>query len=915
MKSLSICLSLVFVAASAVFAAPPGIMNHQGRIAVNGVNHDGTGWFKFAFVDATASETYWTNDGTNLGTPGGAPNTAVSLTVAKGHYAVGLGAAPMLGIPSDIFADHDDVRLRIWFSTDNLAFERLSPDRRITSTGYAFSATRLGSVSLDGLAKLNSANTATLGIALSGTYGVGNAALDGPGTLMLWYPGKAAFRAGTTTGSEWFDPEIGDFSVAFGYDTTANGAYGMAFGQGTRAEGSHATAFGKDTSAEGDLSTAFGESTRAGGELSTAFGLGTTARSFGEVALGLYNTDYAPASETLFAPNDRLFVIGNGTADTVGLRSDAMTVLKNGRVGIGTSTPTTELDVAGTVKATSFMGTLDGGSLLTGSIPTSALADNVVTMAKIADGAVGEDQLGSNAVLSTHINSDAVDRIHLKDDVIGSSELADNAVGAPHIADGQVGSAEIADNSLTATDIGPDSVGASEIIFGSITSDEIGNDAVDSPEIRANAVGSSEIAAGAVGTSEIANGSIAAADIGTGQVASEHIATNAVGVSEIAPGAVLSSHILDNSIAANDIATNAVGAAEISTGAVGTAEIADQGVRQADIGGNAVTSFAIATGAVGSFEIEDKSVSTSDIKAGAVGSTEISNDSITAADIAANAIGSSELANDSVGAVHLVSASVGSAEIANGAVASADLHSSIGVWTASSGNVYRSTGKVGIGSSSTPSHALTITTSSGNDTLRLIGSGGTFGYLARLNFGDGDHVYLDEPYDDGMTIEANEVGIGGNPSSSGQQLQVFGNASKSTAGDWLANSDRRIKMDIHPLDDALERIRRVRPVRFRYTDQWRKEHPEIDDIEYVNVIAQEFAQVFPDAVVESGETLPGGESVLQVDTYPAQIYSMAAIAELDAKLTESNRLLREENAKLRRRLEALESKLEAVVSR
>ena len=41
------------------------------------------------------------------------------------------------------------------------------------------------------------------------------------------------------------------------------------------------------------------------------------------------------------------------------------------------------------------------------------------------------------------------------------------------------------------------------------------------------------------------------------------------------------------------------------------------------------------------------------------------------------------------------------------------------------------------------------------------------------------------------------------------------------------------------------------------------------------MIAQEFAEVFPDSVSESGECLPDGEAVLQVDTYPAQILKRA----------------------------------------
>lgn len=126
------------------------------------------------------------------------------------------------------------------------------------------------------------------------------------------------------------------------------------------------------------------------------------------------------------------------------------------------------------------------------------------------------------------------------------------------------------------------------------------------------------------------------------------------------------------------------------------------------------------------------------------------------------------------------------------------------------------------------------------------------------------------------------IGIGRSPGAN--QLEVEGNASKTVAGSWIANSDRRIKEDIRPLNNALDTINRVRPVGFRYTEQYRKDHPAIRDTEYFNVVAQEFAEVFPDSVQQGGDKLASGDQVLQVDTYPATIYSIAAIQELDREL-------------------------------
>lgn len=144
------------------------------------------------------------------------------------------------------------------------------------------------------------------------------------------------------------------------------------------------------------------------------------------------------------------------------------------------------------------------------------------------------------------------------------------------------------------------------------------------------------------------------------------------------------------------------------------------------------------------------------------------------------------------------------------------------------------------------------------------------------------------------------------------KLEVEGEASKTTAGSWLANSDRRIKRDIRSLtNNALETLARVRPVSFRYTEAYRAAHPVIADRDYVNVVAQEFAEVFPDSVQSSGEPPPEGqgEAVRQVDTHPLLIYGTAAIQELNRKLEQKETEITELNG----RLECLETLLQHVL--
>ncbi len=56
-------------------------------------------------------------------------------------------------------------------------------------------------------------------------------------------------------------------------------------------------------------------------------------------------------------------------------------------------------------------------------------------------------------------------------------------------------------------------------------------------------------------------------------------------------------------------------------------------------------------------------------------------------------------------------------------------------------------------------HRLTVESDTDNRALRLIGDIGGFGAGARLNFGDGDFAYIDEPTDDDLRIKANELEI------------------------------------------------------------------------------------------------------------------------------------------------------------
>ncbi|PLX03930.1 MAG: hypothetical protein C0594_09820 [Marinilabiliales bacterium] len=299
-----------------------------------------------------------------------------------------------------------------------------------------------------------------------------------------------------------------------------------------------------------------------------------------------------------------------------------------------------------------------------------------------------------------------------------------------------------------------------------------------------------------------------------------------------------------------------------------------------------------------------------------------------------------EVANPSSGATMHVGRVVGdvsieaSAEAANGwlIMDGASATGSVGLNYYSTGKVVLANGggNVGVGTSSPTANMHIYNNSDAvvkieadadnsgeNDNPRLeliqdggavIGSIGLVGISGEIFTGSYQNsMYIINEYSDSklylgtnnlprITINASGiVGIGRSPSSN--RLEVEGNASKTTAGSWLANSDKRIKTEIQDIDNSLELIEKLRPVKFKYTKEWRKMHPSIENKYYYNFIAQEYQSVFPESVKGSGEYLEGDkDEILQIDTYNAQIITIKAVQEL----IEENRELKEEISELKK---------------
>ena len=149
-----------------------------------------------------------------------------------------------------------------------------------------------------------------------------------------------------------------------------------------------------------------------------------------------------------------------------------------------------------------------------------------------------------------------------------------------------------------------------------------------------------------------------------------------------------------------------------------------------------------------------------------------------------------------------------------------------------------------------------------------------------------------------------EVGFWGNTGAAGWRLfvdtsngnlSVTGGAFKPGGGAWGSSSDKRLKDNIRPLTNALDRLLNLRGVVYEWKQPEKQGNltgPQI------GLIAQEVEEVFPDWV---GVDSDG--------------YKTLTIRGFEALTVEAFKQLKAENESLKARCETLEAKLEALYDR
>lgn len=274
-------------------------------------------------------------------------------------------------------------------------------------------------------------------------------------------------------------------------------------------------------------------------------------------------------------------------------------------------------------------------------------------------------------------------------------------------------------------------------------------------------------------------------------------------------------------------------------------------------------------------------------------------------------------------------------------------------WTQSSGNIYRSTGNIGIGTTTptmkldihTPaSDGLQISANSGHSVMKInsyssnandgallhlfkaSGISGSPGpvpassLLGQIRFGG----YNGSMFTNAATIEGwtnsaysgssteamlkftttasgsvvptermrimsdGKVGIG--TSSPAYELHVLGQVAGSSA--FMNASDKRLKENIHTLENSLEKIHQLRGVRFHFTEDAQKTYHN-SSREELGVIAQEVKKVFPQAVSKDSSGIYSVAYSMLISPL------IEAVKELDKKVSVENKALKEENTAIK----------------
>ena len=206
----------------------------------------------------------------------------------------------------------------------------------------------------------------------------------------------------------------------------------------------------------------------------------------------------------------------------------------------------------------------------------------------------------------------------------------------------------------------------------------------------------------------------------------------------------------------------------------------------------------------------------------------------------------------------------------------------------------------------TGNNNVAIGAEAGGGTTSQSKTGGVFiGYQAGQNEDNDNRLYIDNSNTSTPLIwgnfSSNIIGI--NRVATTNTLEVGGDASKSTAGDWLANSDVRLKKEITPLDAeaTLHRLLALQGITYEWDDTVTGT-PRPTGKHY-GFTAQNIQEIFPTLVEEDAQ----GYLQTAYGTYDAMtVEAIRALNNRIKSLEKENEALRIQNTSANSRITAIE---------
>ncbi len=185
------------------------------------------------------------------------------------------------GIQYGLFFNNNDSHLGIEATQGDLYFNTGGANQRVRilgTNGYVGIGDAFSVPSFRVHVFGNSSNNNDAGILSSNNFfGSGSVLPAGlNNSLMIWYPKKAAFRAGYDSGGFWDDTNTGEYSVAFGQNNYSRNKYTFAFGLNNDVSGERSFTGGQNNVTAGISDVVYGDANTVNANGSTCVGSSNT---------------------------------------------------------------------------------------------------------------------------------------------------------------------------------------------------------------------------------------------------------------------------------------------------------------------------------------------------------------------------------------------------------------------------------------------------------------------------------------------------------------------------------------------------------------------------------------------------------------------------------------------------------------